>query len=103
MCNTSVAGGSGRWFKTKYLAFRGKRKQLAPRPRAWRLANATVENVAQLHLKDLKIQDRYGVEFLTYWRGEARGLLPGPGPRQRHRQPRTSQNAWGRGSCYDRG
>jgi class 3 adenylate cyclase len=36
------------------------------------LTDATAENVAQLHLKDLEIQDRYGVKFLTYWFDEAR-------------------------------
>src|SRR5206468_2424388 len=31
------------------------------------------EVTAQAHLKDLAIQDRYGVKFLTYWFDEARG------------------------------
>jgi class 3 adenylate cyclase len=35
--------------------------------------DATAEKVAHLHLKDLEIQDRYGVKFLTYWCDEARG------------------------------
>jgi class 3 adenylate cyclase len=37
------------------------------------LAGTTAEEVAQAHLKDLAIQDRYGVKFLTYWFDEARG------------------------------
>ncbi len=36
-------------------------------------AGMTAETVAQAHLKDLAIQDRYGVKFLTYWFDEARG------------------------------
>ena len=27
----------------------------------------SAEDVAKLHLKDLEIQDQYGVKFLTYW------------------------------------
>src|ERR1043165_1255647 len=37
------------------------------------LAGTTAEEVAGLHLRDLAIQDRYGVKFLTYWFDEARG------------------------------
>src|SRR3954453_5441596 len=37
------------------------------------LAGTTAEVTAQAHLKDLAIQDRYGVKFLTYWFDEARG------------------------------
>jgi class 3 adenylate cyclase len=33
----------------------------------------SAEAVAQDHLKDLQIQDRYGVKFLTYWFDEERG------------------------------
>jgi class 3 adenylate cyclase len=33
----------------------------------------TAAEVAEAHLKDLAIQDRYGVRFLTYWFDEARG------------------------------
>jgi class 3 adenylate cyclase len=36
-------------------------------------AGATAESVAEAHLHDLAIQDRYGVKFLTYWFDEARG------------------------------
>src|SRR3954447_18195821 len=36
-------------------------------------AGVSAEQVAQAHLKDLAIQDRYGVKFLTYWFDEARG------------------------------
>ncbi|SOC35374.1 class 3 adenylate cyclase [Rhizobium subbaraonis] len=31
------------------------------------LIGATAEQVAEAHLKDLSIQDQYGVKFLTYW------------------------------------
>ena len=27
----------------------------------------SAEEVAKLHVKDLEIQDQYGVKFLTYW------------------------------------
>ena len=30
-------------------------------------AEVTAEDVAKLHVKDLEIQDKYGVKFLTYW------------------------------------
>jgi len=37
------------------------------------LSGATAANVAEAHRKDLEIQDRYGVRFLTYWFDERRG------------------------------
>jgi class 3 adenylate cyclase len=37
------------------------------------LPGMTAEQVAQAHLQDLAVQDRYGVKFLTYWFDEARG------------------------------
>lgn len=36
------------------------------------LSGATAANVAEAHRKDLEIQDRYGVKFLTYWFDERR-------------------------------
>jgi len=33
----------------------------------------TAEDVAKLHVKDLEIQDEYGVKFLTYWYDAERG------------------------------
>jgi len=33
----------------------------------------TAEDIAEAHQKDLKVQGRYGVRFLTYWFDEARG------------------------------
>ncbi len=33
----------------------------------------SAEDVAKLHLKDLEIQDQYGVKFLTYWYDTERG------------------------------
>lgn len=27
----------------------------------------SAEDVAKLHVRDLKVQDKYGVKFLTYW------------------------------------
>src|SRR4051812_35094031 len=57
------------------------------------LTGTTAEEVARAHLKDLAIQDRYGVRFLTYLvrRGALHDLLLGPGPRQRDGQPCSSR------------
>jgi len=33
----------------------------------------TAEEIAEAHRKDLEVQDRYGVRFLTYWFDEAQG------------------------------
>ena len=37
------------------------------------LQGATAAEIAEAHRKDLEIQDRYGVKFLTYWFDEQRG------------------------------
>jgi class 3 adenylate cyclase len=37
------------------------------------MENATAENVAEAHRKDLAIQDQYGVKYLTYWFDFERG------------------------------
>ncbi|KQV13414.1 cyclase [Rhizobium sp. Root1203] len=37
------------------------------------LAGTSAAEVAEAHLKDLGIQDRYGVKFLTYWFDQRRG------------------------------
>lgn len=37
------------------------------------MKGTTAEEVAQAHLKDLAIQERYGVKFLTYWFDHDRG------------------------------
>ena len=37
------------------------------------LKGLTAADIAEAHRKDLEIQDRYGVHFLTYWFDEARG------------------------------
>lgn len=37
------------------------------------IAGGTAEDVAEAHRKDLEIQDRYGVKFLTYWFDERNG------------------------------
>jgi class 3 adenylate cyclase len=31
------------------------------------VGEASAEDIAKLHIKDLEIQDKYGVKFLTYW------------------------------------
>src|SRR5918998_3670219 len=37
------------------------------------LTGLTAADIADAHRKDLEIQERYGVRFLTYWFDEARG------------------------------
>ena len=37
------------------------------------LSGLTASDIAEAHRKDLEVQDRYGVRFLTYWFDEARG------------------------------
>ena len=37
------------------------------------LKGLTAADIAEAHRKDLEIQERYGVHFLTYWFDEARG------------------------------
>ena len=31
------------------------------------MAGATAESIADAHRKDLEIQDKYGVKYMTYW------------------------------------
>ena len=46
---------------------------------------ATAEDVAEAHRRDLEIQDKYGVKYMTYWYDEARHtgfcLVEAPMPR----------------------
>ena len=35
----------------------------------------TAADVAEAHRRDLEIQDRYGVKFLTYWFDQSRGTI----------------------------
>lgn len=37
------------------------------------LSGLTASDIAEAHRKDLEVQERYGVRFLTYWFDEARG------------------------------
>jgi hypothetical protein len=37
------------------------------------LSGLTASDIAEAHRKDLEVQDRYGVRFLTYWFDESRG------------------------------
>lgn len=39
------------------------------------LAGTTAAEVAEAHLKDVGIQDQYGVKFLTYWYDQPRGTV----------------------------
>ena len=72
------------------------------------MRGATAENVAVAHRRDLEIQDKYGVKYMTYWYNSERSLASGssmrltprlrPGrfqarPLFRSRSPRELQNA----------
>jgi class 3 adenylate cyclase len=37
------------------------------------MRDATAERVAEAHRRDLEIQEKYGVKYMTYWYDEARG------------------------------
>jgi class 3 adenylate cyclase len=37
------------------------------------MRDATAERVAEAHRRDLEIQDKYGVKYMTYWYDESRG------------------------------
>ena len=37
------------------------------------MSRATAEDVADAHRKDLKLQDKYGVKYITYWFDQKRG------------------------------
>jgi Protein of unknown function (DUF4242) len=49
------------------------------------MRDATAEQVAEAHRRDLDIQDKYGVKYMTYWYDAARGtgfcLVERPMPR----------------------
>ena len=36
------------------------------------MRGATAEDIAEAHRKDLEIQDKYGVKYMTYWYDPAR-------------------------------
>ena len=36
---------------------------------------ATVDAVADMHLKDLQTQDKYGVKYQKYWLNESTGVI----------------------------
>jgi hypothetical protein len=61
------------------------------------LAGVSAEQVAEAHLKDLAIQDRYGVKFLTYWFDEALGtnFYPVQAPHKRQANSRVHHEAHG--------
>jgi hypothetical protein len=40
-----------------------------------KVEGATAEAVAGAHLKDLEIQDRYGVKYVRYWLDESTGTI----------------------------
>ena len=37
------------------------------------MRDMTAENIAEAHRKDLEIQDKYGVKYMTYWFDADRG------------------------------
>jgi hypothetical protein len=53
----------------------------------------TAENVAEAHRKDLEIQDKFGVKYMTYWYDADRGtgfcLVDAPDA-----ETRPSRGAW---------
>jgi hypothetical protein len=55
------------------------------------LRGLTATDIAEAHRKDLEVQKRYGVRFLTYWFDDARGtgfcLTGQPDVRRRLRPP----------------
>src|ERR1051325_10615458 len=38
------------------------------------MRGATAETVAEAHRRDLEVQEKYGVKYMTYWYDEARGI-----------------------------
>jgi class 3 adenylate cyclase len=70
---------------TAVVPVRSERDRLAARlRRVWEcvmpifldrhdLSGLTAADIAEAHRKDLEVQDRYGVRFLTYWFDEAHG------------------------------
>jgi Protein of unknown function (DUF4242) len=53
------------------------------------MRGSTAENIAEAHRKDLEIQDKYGVKYMTYWYDPERStgfcLVDAPMPKR----PRT--------------
>src|SRR4029077_15357568 len=39
------------------------------------IAGATVEEIADAHVKDVSVQDQYGVSYVRYWLNESRGKV----------------------------
>ncbi len=39
------------------------------------LPGATAKDVAETHIKDVQMQDRYGVRYLRYWVDEQQGKI----------------------------
>ena len=48
------------------------------------LSGLTAADIAEAHRKDLEVQSRYGVKFLTYWFDATRGGADGEGSSARH-------------------
>jgi Protein of unknown function (DUF4242) len=55
------------------------------------LQGATAADIATAHLRDLEVQERFGVRFVTYWfeeeAGSGFGLIEGPDKESVARQP----------------
>jgi Nickel responsive protein SCO4226-like len=56
---------------------------------------ATAADVAAAHAEDVKIQDKYGVNYVSYWVDATRrqGVLPGRGAGRGQRARRASRRA----------
>jgi len=61
-----------------------------------KLQGVTPEALANAHLKDLDVQDKYGVRYLRYWFNEPAGkiFLPRGGAKRRRRHGRPSRGPW---------
>jgi class 3 adenylate cyclase len=55
-----------------HFGWRGTMPIFMDRHDVW---ETTAADVAAAHRKDLEVQDRYGVKFLTYWFDESRGTI----------------------------
>ena len=44
------------------------------------MRGATAEDVAEAHRRDLEIQDKYGVKYMSYWYDAERGTGLKPSP-----------------------
>ena len=62
------------------------------------MVESLAKEVAKLHVKDLEVQDKYGVKFLTYWYDAERRttfcLLDAPDKGQPTRSMQRPMDTW---------